>query len=63
MCDSVDGRYIFLGHPRGLAAIDALTQERVATWEEENVEIHFIKAYLIGVQMYLILSIDDMGNS
>ncbi|XP_062569537.1 WD repeat-containing protein 93-like isoform X3 [Saccostrea cucullata] len=61
ICDSVDGRYIFIGLPRGLAAVDSLTQERVATWEEESVDIHYVKAYLIGVQVYLVTTIDDMG--
>ncbi|XP_048736712.1 WD repeat-containing protein 93-like isoform X3 [Ostrea edulis] len=61
VCDSVDGRYIFIGLPRGLAAVDVLTQEKMATWEEDSVDIHYIKAYLIGVQVYLIVTIDDMG--
>ncbi|XP_061173188.1 WD repeat-containing protein 93-like isoform X1 [Saccostrea echinata] len=61
ICDSVDGRYIFIGLPRGLAAVDSLTQERIATWEEESVDIHYVKAYLIGVQVYLVTTIDDMG--
>ena len=62
VCDSVDGRYIFIGLPRGLAAVDVQTQEKVANWEEESVDIHYVKAYLIGVQVYLVVTIDDMGN-
>jgi hypothetical protein len=58
----VDGRYIFIGLPRGLAAVDVLTQEKVAAWEEDSVDIHYVKAYLIGVQVYLVVTIDDMGN-
>ncbi|XP_078314184.1 WD repeat-containing protein 93-like isoform X3 [Crassostrea virginica] len=61
VCDSVDGRYIFIGLPRGLAAVDVQTQEKVASWEEESVDIHYVKAYLIGVQVYLVVTIDDMG--
>lgn len=61
MCDSVDGRYIFTGQPRGLSAVDVQTQEKVASWEEESVDIHYVKAYLIGVQVYLVVTIDDMG--
>lgn len=62
VCDSVDGRYIFIGQPRGLSAVDVQTQEKVASWEEESVDIHYVKAYLIGVQVYLVVTIDDMGN-
>lgn len=61
VCDSVDGRYIFIGQPRGLSAVDVQTQEKVASWEEESVDIHYVKAYLIGVQVYLVVTIDDMG--
>lgn len=61
VCDSVDGRYIFIGLPRGLSAVDVQTQEKVASWEEESVDIHYVKAYLIGVQVYLVVTIDDMG--
>lgn len=62
VCDSVDGRYIFIGQPRGMSAVDVQTQEKVASWEEESVDIHYVKAYLIGVQVYLVVTIDDMGN-
>ena len=42
--------------------MDVQTQEKVASWEEESVDIHYVKAYLIGVQVYLVVTIDDMGN-
>lgn len=61
MTDSVDGKYIFIGLPCGLVALDALEQTFHGSWEEEGAEITFIKSYLLGPQSYLINTIDDMG--
>ncbi|KAL3866222.1 hypothetical protein ACJMK2_043544 [Sinanodonta woodiana] len=61
MCDSVDGKYVFLGLPSGLLAIDGHSQQILAFWEDEHADITQIKAYLMGEQLYLIITIDDMG--
>ncbi|XP_050402874.1 WD repeat-containing protein 93 isoform X2 [Patella vulgata] len=61
LTDSVDGRYVFIGLSNGIVAIDSLTQETVATWDEEKVDIVHIKCHLIGVQTYLLVTIDEMG--
>ncbi|KAK3602510.1 hypothetical protein CHS0354_029323 [Potamilus streckersoni] len=61
MCDSVDGKYVFLGLPSGVLAIDGHSQQILAFWEDEHADITLIKAYLMGEQLYLIVTIDDMG--
>ncbi|KAK6188663.1 hypothetical protein SNE40_004797 [Patella caerulea] len=61
LTDSVDGRYVFIGLPNGIVVIDSLTQETVSTWDEEKVDIAHIKCHLIGVQTYLLVTIDEMG--
>lgn len=61
MTDSVDGKYIFIGLPCGLVGLDALTQNFLGSWEEEGAEITYIHSYLLGPQIYLINTIDDMG--
>ncbi|XP_035666401.1 WD repeat-containing protein 93-like [Branchiostoma floridae] len=62
MAHSVDGRYIFVGLPTGLAAFDAVSQVTLAVWEE-TVEVTSLKVSLVGVQMYLLSTVDDMGAS
>ncbi|XP_078701623.1 WD repeat-containing protein 93-like [Branchiostoma floridae x Branchiostoma belcheri] len=59
---SVDGRYIFVGLPTGLAAFDAVSQVTLAVWEE-TVEVTSLKVSLVGVQTYLLSTVDDMGAS
>nr|XP_006821252.1 PREDICTED: WD repeat-containing protein 93-like [Saccoglossus kowalevskii] len=61
LADSIDGRYIFIGLPNGLAVIDAASQSKVAHWQDDNVEITSMNVCLMSVQMYLIATIDDMG--
>lgn len=51
-----------MGLPCGLAVLEALTQQVVGYWEEDGVEMQFIKSYLLAPQVYLITSIDDMGE-
>ena len=63
MADSIDGRYIFIGLPCGLVALDALEQTFSGSWEEEGAEITVIKSYLLAPQTYLINTIDDMGET
>ena len=58
----MDGRYIFIGLPCGLVALDVLDQTFSGSWEEEAAEITVIKSYLLGSQTYLINTIDDMGK-
>ncbi|XP_041365295.1 WD repeat-containing protein 93-like isoform X2 [Gigantopelta aegis] len=61
MTNSVDGRYIFVGLPNSLTVMDAMTQRIVTSWEEDQLEITQIKAHIMGVQTYLIVTVDDMG--
>ena len=62
MTDSVDGKYIFIGLPCGLVALDALAQNFLGSWEEEGAEVTYIQSYQIGPELYLINTIDDMGK-
>ena len=62
MTNSVDGRYIFVGLPNSLTVMDAMTQQVVTSWEEDQLEITQMKAHIIGVQTYLIVTVDDMGE-
>ena len=45
MTDSVDGKYIFIGLPCGLVALDALAQNFLGSWEEEGAEVTYIQSY------------------
>ncbi|XP_023932289.1 WD repeat-containing protein 93 isoform X1 [Lingula anatina] len=63
LSDSIDGRYIFIGLPNGLAAVDAMTQQTVTTWEDDKIEVTQMQVSLIGVQTYLLCTVDDMGVS
>ncbi|XP_071103091.1 WD repeat-containing protein 93-like isoform X2 [Haliotis cracherodii] len=62
LADSGDGRYIFIGLPNGLSVMDASTQKPVTIWEEDNMEIVNIRSHVMGVQTYLIVTLDDMGT-
>ena len=61
MTDSGDGLYMFIGHTRGIVVIDANTQERVTAWEEDRVDLQHIKAHIMAPNIYLLVTIDDMG--
>lgn len=61
MTDSGDGLYMFIGHTRGIVVIDANTQERVTAWEEDRVDLQHIKAHIMAPNIYLVVTIDDMG--
>ena len=63
MTDSVDGKYIFIGLPCGLVALDAIAQNFLGSWEEEGAEVTYIRSYLLGPEIYLINTIDDMGKN
>lgn len=63
MTDSGDGLYVFIGHSRGIIALDANTQEKMAVWEEDRVDLQYIKSHIMAPNIYLIVSIDDMGFS
>ena len=60
--ESVDGKYIFIGLPNGLAVMDAVTQAEVHRWEEEHAEISTISAHAIAPNWHLIATVDDMGR-
>ncbi|XP_046574489.1 WD repeat-containing protein 93-like [Haliotis rubra] len=62
LADSGDGRYIFIGLPNGLSVMDASTQKPITIWEEDNMEIVNIRSHVMGVQTYLIVTLDDMGT-
>lgn len=62
MTDSEDGLYIFIGHSKGIIVIDANTQEKMAVWEEDRVDLQYIKAHIMAPNIYLLVSIDDMGR-
>ena len=59
LCESSDGRYLFIGLPDGLSVINAGSQLPVGSWEKSDAEIVLIKACLIGVQTYLVAAIDS----
>ncbi|ESP05506.1 hypothetical protein LOTGIDRAFT_228061 [Lottia gigantea] len=61
LSDSVDGRYVFFGTSNGIIVLDALQQSIVTVWEEEKVDVVHIKCHLIGVQTYLLVTIDELG--
>ncbi|XP_052098302.1 WD repeat-containing protein 93-like isoform X4 [Mytilus californianus] len=63
MTDSGDGLYMFIGHSKGIIVIDANTQEKVTLWEEDRVDLQYIRAHIIAPNVYLLVSIDDMGFS
>ena len=58
LCDSTDGRYLFIGLPNGLSVINASNQTPVTSWEDDGVDVKTIKACLVGVHMYLVITID-----
>ncbi|XP_071965373.1 WD repeat-containing protein 93-like [Antedon mediterranea] len=58
--ESPDGRYIFVGLPTGLAVLDATQHIILANWEQD-VAISVLEISLIGVQMYLVTTIDELG--
>ncbi|XP_033121849.1 WD repeat-containing protein 93-like isoform X2 [Anneissia japonica] len=58
---SPDGRYIFVGLPNGLAVLDATHHIVLARWQQEEADISTLEISLIGVQMYLVTAIDDLG--
>ncbi|OWF46969.1 WD repeat-containing protein 93 [Mizuhopecten yessoensis] len=58
---SSDGKVVFVGLPNGIAVLDSVTQNRICAWEEDKVEIIRLKTYPIAENMYLIISLDDMG--
>ncbi|XP_067664701.1 WD repeat-containing protein 93-like isoform X3 [Haliotis asinina] len=62
LADSGDGRYVFIGLPNGLSVMDASTQKPITIWEEDNMEIVNIRSHVMGVQTYLIVTLDDMGT-
>ncbi|XP_005089078.1 WD repeat-containing protein 93 isoform X2 [Aplysia californica] len=61
--ESVDGKYIFVGLPNGLAVMETQTQTQLHAWEEEHAEITDIKTYLISPDWHLIVTVDDMAIS
>ncbi len=62
MCESTDGRYLFIGLPNGLAIINAANQFPVASWEGSEAGIEIIKACIIGVQVYFVATVDANGK-
>ena len=61
MCSTPDGKYIVLGLTSGLTAVDALTQEPVAVWQQDGVEITNMTCCTFDNDVYIISAIDDMG--
>jgi hypothetical protein len=69
---SEDGRYIFLGHPHGLSVMaqpQGITTSSssspycVPVWQEDQVEITSLQITCLGEMVYLLASLDDMGNT
>lgn len=60
---SGDGLYMFIGHSRGIVVVDANTQEKITAWEEDRVDLQHIRAHILAPNMYLLVTIDDMGFS
>ncbi|KAJ8304577.1 hypothetical protein KUTeg_018160 [Tegillarca granosa] len=58
---SIDGKYIFIGMPNGIVVLEAVNHQEIVRWEEDKVEITKIDSFLISDQIYLIVSLDDMG--
>lgn len=62
MNNSPDGLYIFTGLPCGMVVVEALSQQIVGSWEADNAEMAYIRSYTLAPQVYLIVTIDDMGK-
>lgn len=58
---SEDGRYLSLGHSRGLSLWCASSLTCVADWQEDRVEITSIHMTRTAEMAYLLATIDDMG--
>ncbi len=63
MCSSPDGKVIAMGLTSGLTVVDASTQQTIATWEHESMEITSIHAAKLADDMYLVSTITDMGKA
>jgi len=64
MCSSDDGRYTFVAYQSGeLIAFDAFSIVRIADWSSEEMNACFeqIEAAVIGPNIHLLATIDDMG--
>lgn len=58
---SIDGKYIFIGMPNGIVVLEAVNHQEIVRWKEDKVEITKIDSFLISDQIYLLVSLDDMG--
>ncbi|XP_023809356.1 WD repeat-containing protein 93 isoform X2 [Oryzias latipes] len=56
-----DGRYLSLGHCRGLSVWCASSFVRVAEWLQDQLEITFLQMTRMAKMTYLLGSVDDMG--
>ncbi|CAG5123479.1 unnamed protein product, partial [Candidula unifasciata] len=57
---SVDGMYLFVGLPNGLAVMDVASLSSVDCWEHNRTEITSIKSYVLGSKCHLVITQDDM---
>ncbi len=62
MCSTPDGKYVIFGYGDGLSAIDTETQEVRALWEQENLLVTDMVSYQFDDNIYVICTIDDLGN-
>ena len=62
MCSTPGGKFVIFGLTCGIAAVDALTEEPVAIWQHDGVEIVSITCCSFDTDVYMICAIDDMGK-
>lgn len=62
MACSEDGRYLSLGHSRGLSVWSASSLTCVAEWLEDTLEITSIQMTGMAEEAYLLGTADDMGG-
>ena len=52
MCGTPDGKFVIFGLTYGIAAADALTEEPVAIWQHDGVEIVSITCCVFDTDVY-----------
>ena len=62
MSSTPDGKFMIFGLTCGIAAVDAFTEEAVAIWQHDGVEIVNITCCCFDTDVYMICAIDDMGK-